>query len=75
MVKPLVVVKYQRGPQGPSQRTLRRAVRSCRRKVSFRATIFLLLFSLVAAAIGMSVNRNLERREHEHILSVGHQEK
>ena len=75
MIKPVVIVKYQRGPQGPSARSLRRAIRPSRVNVGPRVWIFLIIFTLVLGWIGISFNRNLEKREHEHLLSIGRHEK
>ena len=71
MVKSVIIVKYQRGPQGPSSRTLRRAIRPSRVKVGLRVAIFLVLLSLLFGAVGISKNRNLEKWEHEHQRSIG----
>ena len=73
MVKPLVIVKCRHGPQGPSARSLRRAIRPSRVNVGPRVWIFLIIFTLVLGWIGISFNRNLEKREHEHLLSIGRQ--
>jgi hypothetical protein len=75
MVKPVVIVKIQRGQQGASARSLRRAIRPSRVTVGPRVAIFLIAFTLVLGWIGISFNRNLEKREHEHLLSIGRQEK
>jgi len=66
MVKPLVIVKCRHGPQGPSARSLRRAIRPSRVKVGFRVVVFLIALAVVGGVIGMSVNANLEKLEHEH---------
>ncbi len=66
MVKPVVIVKYQRGQQGHSARTLRRAIRPSRVRVGFRVVIFLTLLALLVGSVAISLNANLAKREHEH---------
>lgn len=72
MVKPIVIVKRRRGPQGPSHRTLRRAVRPSRVRIGIRVAIFLALLSLLVSAVAISLNWNLEKLEREHQPSIGH---
>jgi hypothetical protein len=71
MVKPIVIIKYRRGPQGPARRTLRRAIRPSRVKIGIRVAIFLVLLTLLVGWIAISFNRNLEKLEHEHLPFMG----
>jgi hypothetical protein len=74
MSKPVIVVKISRGPQGPSARTLRRAIRPVRIKVGLRVVAFLILLSLVLATIGISINLKIEKWEREHgVLGTPHE--
>ncbi len=66
MSKIVTILKWRRGPQGPSLRTLRRAIRPVRIKVGLRVVVFLLLLSLVLATIGISINMKIEKWEREH---------
>jgi hypothetical protein len=66
MSKIVTILKWRRGPQGPSLRTLRRAIRPVRIKVGLRVVVFLLLLSLVLATIGISINLKIEKWEREH---------
>jgi hypothetical protein len=70
MIKSLTILKFRKGPQGPSQRTLRRAVRPCRGRVGIRVAVFLMLLSLVLGTIGISLNLKLEKWEREHPMRV-----
>jgi hypothetical protein len=66
MIKSVMILKYRRGRQGPSARTLRRAMRPSRVRVGVRVVIFLILLSLVVGAIGISLNLKFEKWEREH---------
>ena len=66
MIKSVMILKHRPGRQGPSARTLRRAIRPARGRAGFRVVVFLILLSLVVGAIGISLNLNLERWEREH---------
>lgn len=66
MSKIVTFLKWRRGPQGPSHRTLRRAIRPVRVKVGLRVVVFLVLLSIVLATIGISINMRIEKWEHEH---------
>lgn len=66
MIKSVMILKYRRGKQGPSARTLRRAIRPARVKVSLRVVIFLILLTLVVGAAGISLNLKFEKWEREH---------
>jgi hypothetical protein len=66
MTKLVTILKWRRGRQGPSLRTLRRAIRPVRVKVGFRVVAFLLLLSVVLATIGISINLKIETWEREH---------
>ena len=66
MVKPITLLKWRRGPQGPSLRTLRRAIRPVRVKVGLRVVVFLILLSLMLATVGIWINLRIEKWEHEH---------
>ena len=66
MIKSVMILKQQRGRQGPSARTLRRAMRPSRVRVGVRVVIFLILLSLVVGAIGISLNLKFEKWEREH---------
>jgi hypothetical protein len=68
MIKSVMILKQQRGRQGPSARTLRRAIRPSRVKVGFRVVVFLILVSLGVGAIAISLNLKLEKWEREHPL-------
>jgi len=70
MVKLIVIIKHRRGPQGPSRRTLRRALRPSRVRVGIRVAIFLVLLTLLVGWLGISLNWNLEKLEHEHLPFV-----
>ena len=64
MIKSVTILKHRGGRQGPSARTLRRAVRPARGRIGLRVVVFLVVLSLVVGAVGISLNLNLERREH-----------
>ena len=64
MIKSVMILKYRRGKQGPSARTLRRAIRPSRIKIGPRVAIFLILFALVVGWIGISINLKFEAWEH-----------
>jgi hypothetical protein len=66
MTKMVTFLKWRRGQQGPSLRTLRRAIRPVRVKVGLRVVVFLVLLSAVLATIGISINLKIERWEREH---------
>ena len=68
MVKSIVLIKHRRGPQGPSRRSLRRALRPSRVRVGVRVAIFLVLLTLVVGSLAISFNRNLEKLEHGHLF-------
>ena len=68
MIKSVMILKQQRGRQGPSARTLRRAIRPSRVKVGLRVVVFLILVSLGIGAIAISLNLKLEKWEREHPL-------
>ena len=70
MVKSIVIIKHRRAAQGPSRRTLRRALRPSRVRVGIRVAIFLALLALLFGWLGISLNWNLEKLEHEHIPFV-----
>ena len=57
------IIFWRRGPQGPSLRTLRRAIRPVRVKITLRVVAFLVLLSLVLATIGITLNLTLEKWE------------
>ena len=65
MIKSLIILKFRQGPQGPSQRTLRRAIRPSRVRVGIRVAVFLMLLSIVLATVGISLNLKIERWERE----------
>jgi len=66
MIKSVTNVKQRGGRQGPSARTLRRAVRPSRVKMGPRVAIFFVIFALVVGWIGNSLNQKIEKWEHEH---------
>ena len=66
MTKLVTILKRRQGQQGPSLRTLRRAIRPVRVKVGSRVVVFLLLLSVVLATIGISINLKIETWEREH---------
>jgi hypothetical protein len=66
MIKSILILKHRRGRQGPSARSLRRAIRPARGRVGWRVVIFLILLSLAVGMIGISLNLKLERWEREH---------
>jgi hypothetical protein len=66
MIKPILILKHRRGRQGPSLRSLRRAIRPARGRVGWRVVVFLILLSLVVGIIGISLNLKLEKWEREH---------
>jgi len=69
MIKSVTIVKQRGGKQGPSARTLRRAIRPSRVKMGPRVAIFFLIFALVVGWIGNSVNQKLEKWERDHGVS------
>ena len=73
MIKSVMILKFRRGRQSPSARTLRRAVRPSRVKIGARVAILLILFSLVMGWIAISLNVKLEKWEHQqHSAGVPH---
>lgn len=66
MIKSVTILKGRRGRQGPSSRTLRRAVRPSRVKIGPRVAIAIILVVLVLGWIGISLNLRSEKWEHEH---------
>ena len=66
MIKSVMILKRGRGRQGPSLRTLRRAMRPVRARVGLRVVIFLILLSLAVGVIGISLNLKFEAWEREH---------
>ncbi|HEY2009361.1 MAG TPA: hypothetical protein VGH23_10255 [Rhizomicrobium sp.] len=66
MIKSVMILKHRPGRQGPSARTLRRAMRPARGRIGLWAMVFLILLSLVVGAVGISLNLKLERWEREH---------
>ena len=75
MIKLVTIVKHRGGRQGPSARTLRRAIRPLRGRVGKRVVVFLILLSLVLATIGIWLDLRIEKWEHEHhALSQPHGE-
>lgn len=66
MIKSVTILKHRGGRQGPSARTLRRAMRPARGRIGLRVAVFLILLSLMVGAIGISLNLKLERWEREH---------
>ncbi len=66
MIKPILILKHRRGRQGPSLRSLRRAMRPARGRVGWRVVVFLILLSLLVGIIGISLNLKLETWEREH---------
>jgi hypothetical protein len=66
MIKSVTILKYRGGRQGPSARTLRRAIRPSRVKVGPRVAIFLIIFTLLLGWVGISLNQKFEKWEHEH---------
>lgn len=66
MVKAIVIEKRRQGPQGPSRRSLRRAIRPVRGRIGWRVVVFVILLSLVVGAIGIWLNLKLETWEREH---------
>ncbi|HVW74558.1 MAG TPA: hypothetical protein VHC39_13035 [Rhizomicrobium sp.] len=70
MIKSVMILKRGRGRQGPSLRTLRRAMRPVRGRMGWRVLIFLILLTLVVGAIGITLNLKLEAWEREHPLGA-----
>ena len=66
MSKIVTILKWRRGAQGPSLRTLRRAIRPVRVGIGLRVVVFLVLLSVVLATIGISLNLKLENWERQH---------
>ncbi|HEY1878057.1 MAG TPA: hypothetical protein VGG66_11330 [Rhizomicrobium sp.] len=66
MTKLVTILKWRRGPQGPSLRTLRRAIRPVRVKVGVRVVFFLILLSLFLGTVGIAINLKIEKWEREH---------
>jgi hypothetical protein len=66
MSKIVTILKWRRGPQGPSLRTLRRAIRPVRVRIGFRVMIFLVLLSLMLGTVGIWLNLKIEKWEREH---------
>ena len=66
MIKSVMILKYRRGKQGPSARTLRRAIRPSRIKIGPRVAVFLIMLSLAVGWIGISLNLKFEKWEREH---------
>jgi hypothetical protein len=72
MIKSVMILKFRRGRQGPSARTLRRALRPSRVKMGPRVAIFLVLLALLVGWIGISLNLKFEAWErHHHSLPHG----
>jgi hypothetical protein len=69
MIKLVTIVKHRGGRQGPSARTLRRAIRPLRGRVGKRVVVFLILLSLVLATIGIWLDLRVEQWEHEHHMT------
>jgi hypothetical protein len=72
MIKSVMILKHRPGRQGPSARTLRRALRPARGRIGFWAVVFLILLSLVVGAVGISLNLKLETWERAHPLQHEH---
>lgn len=66
MIRSVMILKYRRGRNSPSARTLRRAVRPARVRVGVRVVIFLVLLTLMVGAIGIWLNLKFETWEREH---------
>ena len=66
MSKIVTILKWRRGAQGPSLRTLRRAIRPVRVKITARVVVFLILLSLLLATVGIWLNLEIEKWEREH---------
>jgi hypothetical protein len=71
MIKSVIILKYRSGRQGPSARTLRRAIRPARGKVGFRVVVFLILLTLVVGWAGISLNLKFEAWERHHHVTGG----
>ena len=72
MIKSVMILKHRPGRQGPSARTLRRALRPARGRIGLWAVVFLILLSLVVGAVGISLNLKLETWERAHPLQHEH---
>lgn len=74
MIKSVIIRKYRHGRQGPSLRTLRRALRPERVTFRLRMVIFLALLSLVFGVIGVFTNTGIAHLEREHASGPQHRD-
>jgi hypothetical protein len=70
-MKTVTTIKYRRGRQGPSARSLRRALRRSRVRMGVRVALLLLAFFLLVGAIGISINMKIEQLERDHHAHKG----
>jgi hypothetical protein len=70
-MKTVTTIKYRRGRQGPSARSLRRAIGRSRVRIGPRVALVLLAFFLLVGAIGVCINMEIEKLEREYHAHKG----